>query len=119
MTIVSTAAYRKNSRRQHELDHVIAVKRRGPTIAGNLAWACYDCSKHKSCNISGIDPRTGKITRLFHPRLHKWTTHFRWDGPILVGRTDIGRATVEVLEVNLPHRLAVRQTLIDEGVFPP
>jgi hypothetical protein len=69
--------------------------------------------------LSGIDPKTGKITRLFHPRIHKWSAHFRWDGPILEGRTEIGRTTVEVLEVNLAHRVAFRQTLIDEGAFPP
>ena len=57
--------------------------------------------------------------RLFHPRVHKWSAHFRWDGPMLVGRTDIGRTTVEVLEINLPHRVAMREALIDEGVFPP
>jgi hypothetical protein len=44
-------------------------------------------------------------------------THFRWDGSVLAGRTDIGRTTIEVLEINLPHRVAFRQTLIDEGVF--
>ena len=109
----------RHSPQTHEMDHIIAAKHRGPTIAGNLALACYWCSKHKSCNISGIDPKSGKITRLFHPRVHKWSAHFRWDGPMLVGRTDIGRTTVEVLEINLPHRVAMREALIDEGVFPP
>ena len=37
----------------------------------------------------------------------------------MVGLTPIGRATVEVLEVNLRHRLMHRQALIEEGVFPP
>ena len=101
----------------HEIDHVIAVKHRGPTMASNLALACFACSRHKSCNISGIDPKTGAIVRLFHPRRHKWSAHFRWDGPVLVGRTDIGRTTIEVLEINLSNRIAFRQTLIDEGVF--
>lgn len=100
----------------HEVDHVIAVKHRGPTVAGNLAWACFGCSRHKSCNIAGIDPPTGAIVRLFDPRRHKWSAHFRWNGAVLVGRTSIGRATIEVLEINHFHRVAFRQTLIDEGV---
>ncbi|HZZ79288.1 MAG TPA: HNH endonuclease signature motif containing protein [Gemmataceae bacterium] len=103
----------------HELDHIIAVKHRGPTAANNLAWACFGCSRHKSCNIAGIDPKSGSIIRLFHPRRHKWATHFRWNGPVLVGRTDIGRATIEVLEINLPRRIALRQSLIDDGSFDP
>ena len=103
----------------HEIDHIIAVKHRGPMVATNLALACYGCSKHKSSNIAGIDPVTGTIVRLFHPRRHKWSAHFYWDGPVLVGRTDIGRATIEVLEINLPGRIEIREALIDDGVFPP
>ena len=103
----------------HEIDHIIAVKHRGPTVASNLAMACFACSRHKSCNISGIDPKSGAIVRLFHPRRHKWSTHFRWNGAVLVGRTDIGRATIEVLEINLSHRIVVREALIDAGLFPP
>jgi hypothetical protein len=36
----------------------------------------------------------------------------------LLGRTPVGRATVVVLNVNLPHRLAQRAALMAEGVFP-
>jgi hypothetical protein len=103
----------------HQVDHIIAVKHRGSTTASNLALACFACNKHKSCNLSGIDPESGTIVRLFHPRRLKWSTHFRWEGPILVGRTAIGRATVEVLEINLSHRVEFRRALIDEGHFPP
>jgi hypothetical protein len=56
--------------------------------------------------------------RLFNPRRHKWARHFRWDGPLLVGRTPIGRVTVHVLGMNDPIRVALRQELIEEGLFP-
>ena len=102
-----------------EIDHIIARKHRGAAVASNLALACFPCNSHKGSNLSGIDPASGAIVRLFHPRRHKWTHHFRWDGPVLIGRTPIGRATVVVLEINLPYRVAIRQELIDEGVFPP
>jgi hypothetical protein len=49
----------------------------------------------------------------------KWFRHFRWDGPRLVGRTAVGRATVAVLDMNDEDRVELRQSLIDEGVFPP
>ena len=77
------------------------------------------CNRHKGPNIAGIDSRTGKIVPLFNPRRHKWSRHFRWDGPVLVGRTPQGRATVRVLKINLDHRVEFRRHLIDEGVFPP
>ena len=102
-----------------EIDHIIARKHGGPTRAGNLCLACFADNNHKGPNIAGIDPVTRKIVPLFHPRRHKWSRHFRWQGAVLVGRTPIGRTTIAVLEMNLPHRVAFRQTLIDEGVFPP
>jgi hypothetical protein len=102
-----------------EIDHIIALKHRGPTRAGNLCLACFACNNHKGTNISGIDPKTKKMVKLFNPRRHKWRRHFRWTGPVLLGLTPIGRATVIVLEINLDYRLDLRQGLIDEGVFPP
>ena len=102
-----------------EIDHVIARKHGGLTAAGNLALTCFYCNRHKGSNISGIDGRDGTIVRLFHPRRHKWSRHFRWDGPTLVGRTPIGRATVAVLNVNDPEAVATRAALIAAGLFPP
>jgi hypothetical protein len=71
--------------------------------------------------LSGIDRATSrtKLVRLFNPRRHKWDRHFGWEGPLLVGKTPIGRVTVQVLAMNDPVRVALRQELIDEGLFPP
>lgn len=102
-----------------EIDHIIALKHRGPTRASNLCLACFASNNHKGSNISGIDFVTKKIVPLFNPRRQKWPRHFRWDGAVLMGLTPIGRATVTVLEINLEHRVAFRQELIEEGVFPP
>ena len=49
----------------------------------------------------------------------KWSRHFRWDGPILVGRTAVGRTTIEVLKINDEAYVQTRAALITEGVFPP
>jgi len=73
-----------------EVDHIIAEKHRGPTRAGNLCFACFACNNHKGLNISGIDEITKKIVPLFNPRRHKWSRHFRWEGPVLVGPTQSG-----------------------------
>lgn len=103
----------------HEIDHIIAEKHRGQTTSDNLALACFHCNNHKGPNIAGIDPDTGLTTPLFHPRREAWTDHFHWQGAILEGVTPTGRATVEVLEINLRHRILHREALIEEGVFPP
>jgi hypothetical protein len=101
-----------------EIDHILARKHGGLTTSRNLALACFPCNNHKGPNIAGRDPRTGRIVRLFHPRRDKWQQHFQWDGPLLVGLTPIGRATIAVLEINLPRRIALREALLDEGLFP-
>jgi len=101
-----------------QIDHIIAEQHGGPTVLSNLANICLPCNKHKGPNIAGLDPHTRKLVPLFNPRRHKWPRHFRWDGPYLRGRTPIGRATIVVLAINEPVYVAVRQTLIEEGIFP-
>jgi hypothetical protein len=100
-----------------EIEHIIAEQHGGKAVAGNLALACFACNRHKGPNLTGMDPHTGKLARLFHPRRHAWRRHFRWNGPVLVGRTPVGRVTVAVLAINLAHRVAQRSALMDEGVF--
>jgi HNH endonuclease len=100
-----------------EIDHIIARHHKGPTIAGNLANSCIYCNGYKGSNISGIDTVTGKLTPLFNPRRHKWAHHFRYDGGILIGRTAIGRTTIEVLRINLPNLVALREVLMEDGIF--
>lgn len=100
-----------------QLDHIIAEQHGGPTSSGNLAVACFACNHHKGPNLAGIDPKTRRKAWLFHPRRHAWNRHFRWIGAILVGRTPIGRVTIAVLAINLPHRVTQRAALMGEGVF--
>jgi hypothetical protein len=45
-----------------------------------------------------------------------WDHHFRLDGPLLVGSTATGRATVQVLAMNDSEFVKVREALIAEGV---
>jgi hypothetical protein len=101
-----------------EIDHIIARQHGGPTVEGNLALSCLHCNSHKGPNVAGIDPRTGKLTPLYNPRRHRWKRHFRWDGPYLIGRTPIGRVTVQVLAMNGAYLLELREQLLEEGRFP-
>lgn len=101
------------------VEHIIARQHGGGDRDENLAYACDRCNLHKGPNIAGLDPDTGELTRLFHPRTDDWDEHFRWDGHILTGRTPIGRTTVAVLAMNHPIARAMRAALMAEGVFPP
>jgi hypothetical protein len=101
-----------------EIDHIIARKHDGLTIPSNLAIACFYCNSFKGSDIAGLDPRTKKLTRLFHPRRHQWGWHFRWDGPLLTGRTAIGRTAIRVLQINCREAVILRESLIAEGMFP-
>ncbi len=100
-----------------QLEHIVARKHKGPTSLSNLALACDRCNLFKGSDLTGIDPITEEITRLFHPRRMKWSKHFRWNGPVLVGRTAVGRTTIGVLQINHEDRVDLRQSLLDEGVL--
>lgn len=98
-----------------EIDHIIAEKHRGQTVAENLAWACFSCNSYNGPNIAGVDPVTSEITRLYHPRDDVWAAHFEWSGAWLRGLSPIGRTTIAVLEINDSDAVAVRESLLGEG----
>jgi len=95
-----------------QIDHIIAKKHKGDDETDNLALSCYNCNACKGPNIAGIDPKTQQLTRIFHPRLDRWEDHFSWVGPELLGTTDVGRTTVEVLGINREENIALRRLLI-------
>jgi hypothetical protein len=63
-----------------------------------------------------VDPVTGAIVTLFHPRGDRWAEHFVWKGAWLGGKTPRARATIEVLQINEPAAVAVRESLLEEGI---
>lgn len=106
-------------RLRFQIEHIIARQHGGQSALENLALACGRCNRHKGTNIAGIDPATAQMTRLCNPRTDRWSEHFRWDGPLAVGLTAIGRATVDVLAMNHPDEIAIRLELAESGRFPP
>jgi len=101
-----------------QFDHIIAEVHGGSDGHLNRANACVPCNLYKGPNLSGVDPHTGNVVRLFDPRRQNWKRHFRWNGAVLEGRTQCGRATVRTLRINMPIRVTLRQSLIDIGEFP-
>lgn len=101
------------------IEHIVAKKHHGDDGPANLAWSCHECNLAKSSNLSGRDVLTGRIVALFNPRRQRWSRHFRWDDAVLTGLTPCGRTTVDVLNINSPHRVELRELLILGGAFPP
>ena len=97
------------------IEHIIPRQHGGTDDRENLALACPDCNLVKGPNLTGIEPATGKVVRLFDPRRDRWDDHFAYDGPRIDGRTLIGRATVSLLRINNPERLRVRTLLLELG----
>ncbi len=102
----------------HAVDHIVARKHGGKTQPQNLAWACFVCNSLKGTDLASIDAATGRIEILFNPRRHKWGTHFRLNGAMIVARTTIGRVTERLLRFNLPRLVEMRELLISEGRYP-
>lgn len=100
------------------IDHVYPVKLGGKTEVENLALACVGCSLHKAAKVEGIDPGTGQLAPLFHPRRDQWDDHFQWDHFRLVGKTPIGRATIEALQLNRAILLSIREEEVHWGRHP-
>jgi hypothetical protein len=98
-----------------QIDHVIAKQHGGADSLDNLALACIHCNRHKGPNVAGIDPETGELTQLFHPRNDEWKSHFQWNGAEILPRSPIGRVTVGVLFMNDPELVWLRSTLVDEN----
>jgi hypothetical protein len=93
------------------VEHIIARQHGGQTEPDNLALACSYCNFHKGPNIAGLDPESGQLVPLFHPRRDRWKDHFGWKGATIVGRTPIGRATAELLAMNDWQRTELRENL--------
>ena len=67
-----------------QIDHIIAQKLHGQTVAENLALSCERCNSHKGPLAAGYFE--GKHIPLFNPRKDVWSDHFEWNGPHFVGK---------------------------------
>ncbi|HEV2694955.1 MAG TPA: HNH endonuclease [Verrucomicrobiae bacterium] len=93
------------------IEHIIPRQHGGKDSAENLALACHHCNLHKGPNLSGLDPKTKKLTRLFHPRLDDWEDHFSSRNGEINGLSAVGRTTANLLRMNEDGRLQLRETM--------
>ena len=103
------------------VDHIHPRVLGGTNALTNLAYSCGGCNTYKNMKIEAIDPLTGEIAALFHPRQQLWSEHFAWteDFAHVNGLTASGRATVVALQLNRPAVVNLRRVLILVGKHPP
>ena len=103
-----------------EVEHIVPVARGGEDTAANWALACRACNLYKATHVSGPDPASEAVVRLFHPREDRWEDHCQVapESGEMVGRTPIRRATVMRLGLNSAAQVAARRQWIRLGLFP-
>jgi hypothetical protein len=99
-------------------DHIIPKSAGGGNDQENCAYCCPRCNAAKWTYMHG--ELAGKTVRLFNPRTDEWRNHFKLDPDSMeiIGLTEIGKATVGVLQLNRPEeRLVMRKLLRDSGAY--
>jgi hypothetical protein len=94
-----------------QIEHIVARSHGGSDEDHNLALACRHCNLHKGPNLSGIDPLSSELTRLFNPRTDKWVEHFAVENGVVRGLTAVGRTTMYVLDMNTDRRIELRRAM--------
>lgn len=100
------------------VEHIIPSEGNSLT---NLALSCASCNLSKAKAITAQDPVSEANVALFNPRVDTWKEHFEWveDGALIVGKTPIGRATIERLKMNIERVVTSRKIWIKAGEHPP
>jgi hypothetical protein len=104
-----------------QVDHIFPIVLGGKNDEDNLCLACGFCNQYKWTKVDGLDPITGEIVMLYHPRQQRWDDHFAWNeaGTEIIGLTVCGRATVEALRLNNELAVTVRQNWVKADWHPP
>jgi hypothetical protein len=93
------------------VEHIVARQHQGGDELSNLALARDRCNLYKGPNLASREG--GQTVDLFHPRQHVWEEHFEFSGARIIGISLIGAATVRLLNMNAPRRIAIRQRMLD------
>jgi|SRR5579871_2818905 len=108
----------EDSYKPHEVDHIVAEKHGGQTVAVNLCLSCFDCNRHKGSDLASLDPQSGEVVLLFHPQRDRWAEHFALNGGLIQPISPQGRATARLLQFNTSRRIAERSALTELGRYP-
>jgi 5-methylcytosine-specific restriction endonuclease McrA len=107
------------SHHDFHIEHIIGLQHGGASTPSNLAYACAWCNWKKGPNIATILEEKGELIPLFNPRTQSWFNHFEVENTgFLLGKTNIGKATIKLLELNHAERIEERAGMMVAGFYP-
>ncbi|MDQ3649386.1 MAG: HNH endonuclease [Acidobacteriota bacterium] len=101
-----------------QVEHITSRKHGGSSELENLALACVFCNRYKGSDVASLIPETSLLVRFYNPRTDRWREHFRLNGVAIESLTDIGEATVRILQINHDDQIIERQVLSKRGRYP-
>lgn len=103
------------------VEHIHPKARGGGDETDNLAWACSPCNAAKYDFTQALDPQSGEVVALFHPRRNRWREHFCWSTDLLLieATSSTGRATLTRLDLNRRQNINLRRVLLHFRLHPP
>lgn len=101
-----------------QVEHIISLKHGGSTTSENLAFACPICNSEKGTDIGTLLEDEDTLIRFFNPRKQEWSEHFFIDHGQILSKTEIGAATVKILQFNRLERMLERLELAGAGFYP-
>lgn len=99
------------------IEHIISRQHGGTDNPHNLAYACSWCNWKKGPNIATVLQEKGDLLPLFNPRTDQWNDHFEVEEGEVIGKTDVGRGTIRLLEMNTVELVMERKELVEAGFF--
>jgi hypothetical protein len=101
-----------------QIEHIISRKHGGTSELKNLALACVFCNRYKGSDIATLIPETNNLVQFYSPRTMRWREHFRLNEVIIEPLTEIGEATIRILQMNHDDQIVERQVLYRRGRYP-
>lgn len=102
------------------VEHILSKAKGGDDMLDNLALSCQGCNNRKYTFSNAIDPITGQVVLIYHPRNDDWSLHFKWniDFSKIIGISPTGRATVERMGLNRKELVNLRKVLASANEHP-
>ncbi len=101
-----------------QIEHIISRKHGGSSELDNLALSCVFCNRYKGSDIASLVPETNHLINFYNPRTMRWNKHFQLNGVIIESVTEIGEATIRILQMNHDDQVLERDVLNYRGRYP-
>ncbi len=75
----------------------------------NLAYCCSRCNRNKGTDLATILQEQNLLVRIFNPRLDVWEEHFYVLDGVIHPNSNIGEATIKLLNFNTSERVIGRK----------